>query len=692
MKRIDIIKTGILLLMTAVFVAGCNNDETEKNPFTGKDNYIAAFALVKDGVTLKGAISSETIIITVPERFSLSGATASIVLSENATIEPDPATITDWDAAQTFTITAYNGSKHMYAYSVERHLVSRDGDVVLLTQADIEAFTSGLDADQINGTLTVGATSGQDSVYNLVGLEQLRVIIGGIVINATYAGETLVFENLEKTGALTISSKTVKTVSFPKLAIVRLDFNLDQPSSVTSLNFPELSIVDKAMKITYANSLRNIRFPKLQHVREGLTVQENYSASMLRTLEFPALNKIDGNIYLYNLRKLEAVNFPELTCVGAILLSRLDSARYFTAPKLETIGGELNLNDCHEITELTFPTLKTLNGNLSLYTNKLEYLSCPLLEKVRGDISSQLPSNPEIKFPSLKIINGNVMVGGSTSLATFPALDSVGSINVSYGDYEATFDLRGIKTSLINFYATGKITLIGDDVFPGTLENMNSCTLIIKEGFKTINRYRMTNALFETADFSWMEHVKEDIEISNLSLAEVLVFPNLRSVGRVNIVTSYINDKLKAFSMPNLTTITGYTDTWGATRGGFTFTLYSSNITSVELPKLENVVGDVSINGFTATRTIETISFPTLKSLTGTLTISGTNNAVFKDLSGFSSLTTASGVVITSFTELKDFSPLQNVIPSLSADTWKITGCGYNPGYQDMLDGKYVQP
>ena len=41
--------------------------------------------------------------------------------------------------------------------------------------------------------------------------------------------------------------------------------------------------------------------------------------------------------------------------------------------------------------------------------------------------------------------------------------------------------------------------------------------------------------------------------------------------------------------------------------------------------------------------------------------------------------------------KLTDFSGLQNAIPSLTAETWHVSSCGYNPTYDDMVNGKYTK-
>jgi hypothetical protein len=686
MKNIYVLKTWLLTMIVAL-AAGCGRDETAESPFTGSDNSIVAFTLAKDGVTLKGALTPDAVVITAPERLSLSGAKATLMLSENATIEPDPSTVTDWDAAQTFTVTSWNGAKNTYSYSVERQLVSREGDVVLLTQADVEAFVAELDADQLNGTITVGSANGQDTVYSLSSLAgQLKVITGGIIINATYAGEDLsgLSDNVEKTGELIIRSRTVKTLSFPVLRTVRLNIDLNQATAVSSLYFPELLTVDRGLQIVYSDSLKSVAFPKLEQIFEVLVVQGGYfGMNAIETLEFPALKRVGGDIYLTGLPKLKVLDFPELIFAGAISMSNMNSLERLAVDRLETVGGALDISYSDRISELTFPALKTVSGNMNFYLSGLEYLLCPLLERA-GSISG-MPSGPEVQFPLLKIMDGTLTTYEGEPLSRFPSLEYVNAIDMAYGDYEATFDLRGIKVNAISSHAMGRITLIGDDIFPARFNVGNAFPFIIQQGFKSIGSLNLSNVYAETVDFSWIESVRDELSFSNLPYVETLDFPNLKSAGRV-----YLNNitSVKTLNMPRLETVTGYVDTWGYMQGGFVYPA-GSNIAAIELPLLKSVTGDLSITGLIATRLLKTISFPALQSITGALTITGTNNAAFKDLGGFSALKSAGSVLIANFIELNDFEPLKNVVPSLSSDTWSIGGCAYNPTYRNMADGKY---
>jgi hypothetical protein len=646
-------------------------------------------------------------VITAPERFSLAGATATVTLSENADIEPNPASITDWDVAQTFTVTSYNGIVNKYDYSVERRLVSRDGDVVLLTQADVEAFAAELDADQINGTLTVGAASGQDTVYSLASLAgRLKIITGGVIVNATYAGEDLagLSENLEKTGDLKITSKTVEIVSFPKLVALRADLSFDQAVAIKTIDFPELTTVDKGLQINYTDSLETINFPKLRQVIEVMSIQSRYNGSNLKleSIDLPELQSVGSNFTIAywqgltaihipqlktvgtfsfsNLTALTAINSPALKATSSFSLSSLTALPTIDFPALETVNGAFTVNNCQEITELTFSALKSVSNTLSVSANKLELLSLPSLESV-GSISKSVPLDTEIQLQSLKTITGTLSLDDSSNpLAMFPALDSVGIMNIIYGDYEATLDLRGIKVGTITSYAMGKIILFGDDIYSTRFIINNAFPFIVREGFKTIGSITLSNIYDAVVDFSWMENVRGGLSFFSV-YSSTFDFSNLRSAGGIGFNYSSIT----SLNMPSLETITGYINVNGVEDGGFTYP-ESSDITSLTFPKLKSVVGNISITGAISVSPLETIGFPALQSITGTLTISGTNNATFKDLSGFSALTSADGITVNGFTQLTDFEPLKNVIPSLNS--WAIAGCGYNPTYQDMLDGR----
>ncbi|GAB1358995.1 hypothetical protein MASR1M31_07740 [Porphyromonadaceae bacterium] len=76
--------------------------------FSGLDNFLSVSIKTRKSDLER---PSPLTALSLLENLSLRGATVLFSISENARIEPDPATVTDWDAKQTFTITSFNGAK-----------------------------------------------------------------------------------------------------------------------------------------------------------------------------------------------------------------------------------------------------------------------------------------------------------------------------------------------------------------------------------------------------------------------------------------------------------------------------------------------------------------------------------------------------------------------------------------------------
>src|SRR4051812_36981325 len=175
--------TACLLLATVVF----NSCSKDKGPFEGRDNTIASFQLQKGNVVLQAAIKQDSILITAPGNFSLTGVTPAVVLSEHARIAPDPATITNWEQPLDFVVTAYDGQVKTYKYVLQRNIISKEGDIVLMRQADVDTLAA-LQLSRVNGSLTIGNLEGADSIYSLDKLSTIKNISGELVINPTFAG------------------------------------------------------------------------------------------------------------------------------------------------------------------------------------------------------------------------------------------------------------------------------------------------------------------------------------------------------------------------------------------------------------------------------------------------------------------------------------------------------------------------
>jgi hypothetical protein len=651
----------VYLSCVALLATACEKEnEPAPNPFEGADNHITSFVLKKDDVSYRAVIAPGAITVTVPLNVSLAGFTAEYQLCENAKINPDPAATTDWDSEQQFAVTAYNGAKTTYIYTVERSGVVHTGAVILHTQAEVDAFGQG-SYTIVDGYLAIGRTSGKDTITSLAPLAGLKTITGGLFVNAMYMGEDLVFNYLETVGELHVLSKTVKTVRFPKLAAVRLNMNFDQASAITTLDFPELTTIDKSLQIYYVDSLATMRFPKLKRVIENVTIEGRTGV---------------------NKQNLQSIDFPELTGVGACTLTNLNELKQITVPKLETAGG-VNLAACVTLAAINFPALKTVNGNLTLSGSTVTTgLQLPALNTVEGTLSLTLP--------------------GLTSLEGLSSLRKVGALVAADLRKLETLDVRGIEEiGSLSFgnntlWYTSGLTLVGNEEFPGNLSfsypnQLTAGTFPVVEGIKKVGGLSVSTMRFyiDTLDFSWLEEVTGLLSTSNCNMVKKINLSNLTKAGGLNLAG--LLSIIDTLSLPKLEEITGYTS--GTTTAvGFVFTVSSASFTTLDMPKLERVEGNISITEpFAGANRLQALRLPELVSLTGTLTVSGytgsPKNSKFTDLSGLSALRSAAGVTISNFTNLEDFSPLGKVVCSLpAANKWNITGCKANPAYQEMID------
>jgi hypothetical protein len=735
MKRTVITKTFLLLLSAAFLVAGCNEEDS---PFSGYDNYIVAFTLVKDGVTLKGAVSSDEIVVTADEQFSLSEAKANVVLSENAAIAPDPATISDWNVNQSFTVTAYAGSKRTYVYRVERQLVAFDGNVVLQTQSDVDRFAADLKTkgiDQINGDIIVANEyRPDDSITSLAGVERLKIVTGNILIGSFFGGDLTAFEMLEKVNGLSASSEQIRHIRFPKLSAVFADLLIDfrayeRYALCETIEFPELTFVNNTLRVYGAESTASLSFPKLQQVLYAVEINGRTAEGKLRSIEFPELI-VAPRLYATGMYNLERLLVPKLESTIVLNIINENSSTQIDLRSLKTISNNFNVSGPSEI---AFPALETVAATMSftISSESLTSLHFPALKSVN---SLQITRPPNLRlttqsFPVLQYVKdlSIELLDSFTSLDVFGSIDSVGSFSLSNLKNLTSLsglssikkigrlvillptikevDLRGIAIDelLIALQSqTEKLTLIGDDDFSGSLgiynppSNATELPLTVQAGFKTVDGFMVTTGYSASSsitelEFPWLERVRGLLHLSECASVKRFSFPNLQEAGAIQ-TTSYYLSSLETLEIPRLEKITGYVAPNTEVDLGMMFPLSSSNITSIEAPRLKSVVGGLSITGLTAVRKLQTLSFPRLESLTGTLTLSGTGNTTFVDLSGFGALTSVGGVVLSGFTLLYDFEALKNVVSALSADAWVVTGCGYNPAYQDMLDGKYARP
>ena len=163
MKKQNILTIYALLLACFLGVWGCDDDN---DPFTGTDNYVVSFRLTQNGEVLKAALTGDSIILQAPVGVSLAGASAEVILSENARIMPSPDSIANWNEEALFEVTSASGVGRVYHYFVVRESVPVEGSVTLATQEEVDAFgESGV--TEVGGNLIIGRSGSEEVITSL---------------------------------------------------------------------------------------------------------------------------------------------------------------------------------------------------------------------------------------------------------------------------------------------------------------------------------------------------------------------------------------------------------------------------------------------------------------------------------------------------------------------------------------------
>ncbi|MFV0538463.1 MAG: hypothetical protein ACK5M3_14010 [Dysgonomonas sp.] len=699
-------KIGIILLslLGTIFFSACGDD----SDFNGSDSYVTSFQLKQGDITLNASISADQILITAPDNLSLSGATVNFVVSENASIDPKPETITDWDTDRSFVVTAHDGTKSTYNYHVQRNASSLEGDIVLLTQEAVEEFAA-LKLTQVNGNLTIGASTGADSIHSLKSLSGLKTIGFSIIINPTYAGKNLEgFENIEKIGSLQIGDvKQLKNVDFPKLKSIMTDLNIVR-GSVKYLNFPELKNIDKGLQIQYTDTLTSMSFPKLQSVVENVNIEASWSTNKLEAVNFPSLEKVGGKLNVSQWQQVTEVKFPLLKNAVTLSVLSLAKAKTVSFPQLASVY-DMTVSACYVLTDMDFSSLKTVSGNFRIENISIANMGgLKALSSITGEFyASNLSGLKSSKEMALKSVGGRIyisswpllednidglaslnQIGGDIIISQIPfkkfsgfSLTKANKISL-YGYVETIneIDLRNVTmTGLELSNISSAFALKGKDVcdFDVTWSDCNIASLV---GFKELKSLNFSiNEDSQTEATLNIEKVSNNLTFSTYYLQKASL-PNLKEVGG----TFNLSSPPKEIELPLL-----------AKLGSGNLTV--SSMKKFSLPSLKTVEGNLTIvSGNYNGDELEEISMPLLTTVNGTLDVSGYSNyygnTKLKNLNGFSALTSVKGIKIAYNTSLTDFSGLKNILSSITASSWSVTYNAYNPTFQDMQDGKYVKP
>ena len=710
--------TGIICCL-ALLCTACSEEKTEL-PW-GSDNYIVSFSLTTGADTYPAVIRDGRITVSIPYNVSLEGAQVSYELCEHASIYPDPATVTDWNQEWQFLVSSYdNQNDRTYLYTVERTDIATDGSLTLRTQAEVDAVArSGINT--VEGNLTIGGEDEENPVTNLDGLKNLVSVRCDLTITAAYTGETLAgLENLTACESLRIGSaahpnETLRQLSLPALKEIKGDLCV-YGTALQTADFKSLQSVAGHF-VLQSDALLQLTADELTTVAGNMTLigtTADEAKAPCEQMYFPKLQRIDGTLTLSRFDRLSGLGttFGVLTQAGALRYEHLALANTFEFPLIETTGN-ITVTDCPILRSVLLPAL-TDAGSLEITgCPAIETLSFPKAERFDGDVS--LATLPAIKdfgefLPALKAISGDLSINDLSSL------EGVLDLSVYTFSPNSTLDLRLVA-------ATRLTELRGGD-FSGSLRIDASSLTPQPEampfeitGFKSLDTLRIAGFTHISA-LSLPTESCDDLTIENcgsqapftLSLPNLVEvrgtllcrncgkageansasFPRLRNIGRQ--LSFYVGaSSFTALEFPLLETIGNGEPVSDDPADDYAlYTMPSGCAGEFILPSLQRVNGSMLVSTWnTSTDRAVAFRFPSLQSVAGEISVGHT---AYKNRSvatlDFSALTAAGAIRIGNLSSVTDFSTFTQVLPRLSEQTWSVTDCGYNPTYQQMLDGE----
>lgn len=712
----------LMLLFSAIVLLGsCSEDEDLTIPADADDNFITALSLTVDGDTYVATIEGQEITVAVPYNVTLTSAVATIEYTQSATINPDPNKETiDWNREQVFTVTSYNGDTNEYTYRITHDEIEEKGDVTLRTMAEIEAFYE-KGTSVIDGNLTIGTDDGED-ITSLKKLSNLKSISGNLVLKNSFKATDLTgLEQVTKIGGLSVGDQSnpsiagLNHVSMSNLTEVTGNISIWN----NNLKWVELKALNKVGGISLASEIiENIELPNLMEVGTDLIVEgclereftdgstSGYDPPAMKgnlsTFSIPNLQKVGGTLGVNFIATLKTISLAKLETVGNINFEYLPMKfEAIDLSALHTVSGFLKICSAKTV---------AIIGGATTYNDALTCLGdLSKLEKVGGILTlTNFGTLQDIPLSSLKQCGGiwleglkvakNLTIPNTTFTA--PLGESLATVHI-----ETCPALEKLSTpNILNVKLQIVFPKTGETVLP-TFENK---TTIAEADLTTSNpvltNYTFTNWEKVEGNFSFMMNTPK---IKNINL------PDMKEVGGyLNISWKKSSPSLRpSVSMPNLETVGGqlqvitcgseynfnslktvccantpaYVNDSEATPpvGSINIRIQQSK---VSFPALTRVGG----KGL-AVEQAKSLECPLLTDVDGTLVLNsykGDNNSINMPM-----LEKLGGCYFYKSTSLSDFTFFGKFIENgnITEGNWTVTGCGYNPTYQDMVDKKYNQ-
>lgn len=496
-----------------------------------------------------------------------------------------------------------------------------EGTVVLNTQAEVDAFSKN-NTSIIQGNLVLGggAVAATDSIRDISGLASIKEIRYNLVINNSFAGKTLTgLKSLQRLGGFRLGGYDISNDNATN--------NISTAPGLTIIELPEMSTVSTDLVIN-SKVVKDVKFAKLSNVGGSFIVR----TESLTNTNFSALESVEGDLYIMSTattvnKTLESLKFTALKkCVGVIKINNMFSLTDIQFPLLTSLGSII-MSSNSSFTAFAMPALEKLWGNMDFGSNAA--LTSVAFSKLKSANDIKIVGNSKItslSFPVLTDVKVNMNIQNMliSDVSAFPALANVGGL--------LTVSSCANLTSIAGFSALKNVNQLVLSTLPAfTQKNLNLSTL--ESGGVNIGIGIITTLV--------MENVK-----GNMTLSGTIAAP-IPDITAVKTVTGTVN-------------------------------LSSSNLSTVSLPNLSSVGGNLELQFEKSS----SFNMPQLKTITGILKITGqndySNNTALINLSSFSSLTAVGGVTLTNLKLLSSTLAIKNAVATLADAKWIMTGCATN--------------
>lgn len=681
----------LIVFVSILTICSCSDkDETSAD---ANENFIKAVTITTNDNSYDCVIENNTITVTVPYTVSLNGATATFVYTPSAKIIPDPKTITDWDVERTFRVISYNGDINDYTYVVVKDEIYSKGTIELKNKAEIDAFVS-TGTTIIKGDLIIGSDEeSSEEVKDISTLNMLKKVEGNIIIRNSYTGGTLTgLDNIVSVGGLLIGSEetpatnaTIEMVSMSNLENISGNITINN-NGVKIVEFNKITNIEGDLFCS-SNNLSAIQLPELLDVNGNFRLY-GHKDSSISCVEIPKIEKIGGLFEVCDLGTLLQLSLPHLKEVGSINLKPLPREfSKLSLPCLETVDGDFNIEGVYGDVYtggMTFATgntglveieglqkLSRVTGILSIQNfEELATLPFDALQQVGGFVLYQVHKIESLNLTGIDFIpfddsNPRLKVDSNTKLQKLTTNEDLSAVNVYVKSVGYSIETNFLKVNDLYYNCLGET-----DVFPlqevsGNLSIINPrSNLIDVSKLKSVNGFLLIEASHGwDLKFSSLESVGGQLHIIADEDSE-LDFSNLEQVCCDNPVYGIEGNMISTGLDYSSFNIRAYTDIeFGKLKkiGGKGITL--KNVQRFDCPELESIEGSFQCES--PMLTSGKLTLPKLKNLSG----------VYFNL-------------VKKFNDFTIFAPFIND-GQITSENWQVTGCAYNPTYEDMKAGRY---